>query len=332
MVKNSIDKDVPVSPEDTAAPLSPELVQHDRPVPHHKSHWNIGRLFWGLLLVLIGGLILANNFGLVAVHWAGLWRLWPLVIIAAGLSTLSLTSWIWRILAIVLAIATLVAVAFVATGNYSVVPTVRVHEATVQRISSDIKQADITIQAGASTLRVNTADQNNIANVKLESNVADLVETSTRSGDMQRINFSMGGSNQWWIGDIRSTWTVNLTRSLPLNLAVDAGASDTVIDVSQAQLRSATVKAGASSLTLKLGDREATTAVTIDSGASSVVVQLPVASGVRLKLDGGLTTKHLADLQDVGNATYESPGYAQASKKIDIIGKVGVASFTVERY
>ena len=87
--------------------------------PSHKnSNLNIGRIFWGLLLILVGGLLVIDNFAWANVNWSELWRLWPLLIIAAGLSILSIRSVVWKILSAVLAIFTLAAVAFVAlSGN-----------------------------------------------------------------------------------------------------------------------------------------------------------------------------------------------------------------------
>ena len=83
------------------------------------DNWNIGRIFWGLLLVLIGGMLVADNFGWLNVNWGDLWRLWPLVIIAIGVSILSVKGIVWKIFTIVLAAVTLGAIAFVALGNYS---------------------------------------------------------------------------------------------------------------------------------------------------------------------------------------------------------------------
>jgi len=81
--------------------------------------WPIGRIFWGLLLIILGGLLIIDNFNLVNVNWLDLWRLWPLIIIAIGLSVLSIRSIVWKIFTIILAIVTLIAVVYIALGNYS---------------------------------------------------------------------------------------------------------------------------------------------------------------------------------------------------------------------
>lgn len=320
----------------------PPRDESDTPVDKHReakrqsqpevSGWNVGRIFWGLLLVLVGGLLLADNFGLVAISWNGLWKLWPLLIVMAGLSILSVRNWVWRILSVLLVVVTLVAIAYVAVGGAADANNSSVQETTVRQVAGEIDEANISIKAGASVLRVGTSDQDAIADVRFESNGARLNEKSSRSGTTQVIEFSMDDVDRWWFANMRNNWDIDLTRNIPLRLDIDAGASDTIVDMSLARLRSARIDAGASSIDVKIGSMEDVVDVEIDSGASSVVVRIPQNSGVQLELDGGLTSKNLADLNDLGNDTYESPSYAQAAKKVVIKANVGVASFTIERY
>ncbi|MEI6053992.1 MAG: DUF5668 domain-containing protein [Candidatus Saccharibacteria bacterium] len=82
------------------------------------GNWGIGRIFWGLLLVLVGVMLIAENFGYINVNWVDLLRLWPLLVIAAGLSILSVKSVVWKIFTIILAVVTLSAIAFVALSAY----------------------------------------------------------------------------------------------------------------------------------------------------------------------------------------------------------------------
>lgn len=303
-------------------------------VENEKRDWGVGRIFWGLLLVIVGGLIFFDNLELVEVNWNDLWRLWPLIIIATGISILSLRNVIWRIVSILLIALTLGAIVWVMVGDYPGTQILRSSEISVQKTSDAVKQAEVSIKTGASSLKIDTANQNEIVKSKLESNIANISEKSTVSSGIQQISLAMdtNRSINWWTGNVRSSWTVSLTRNLPLKLIVDAGASATDIDVSKAQLQSATIKIGASSLTLKLGDKEDAVNVNLDSGVSSITIRVPEKSGVRLRLESGLTSKNIADLDKVSENTYQSSGYDGSEHKINIDGEIGVSSFTIERY
>jgi len=298
----------------------------------NKSRWSVNKLFWGLLLILVGGLMLASNFGFVDVKWGNIWRLWPLIIISAGLSIMSFKNVFWRILMVLLVILSLGAIAWVAVGNFSNFSILRSQELSVNKLSSDVKQAEVSIKAGASVLHIDTANQEQIAKVNLESNYSTLSKTTTQNNNIQQIDFFMTNNNSWWSGDIRNIWDVKLSQSVPIVLNVDAGASETKIDTSSAMLKEMNIKTGASSLDLKLGSIENISNLNIDSGASSVTLRVPSNVGVRLKLEGGLATKELSDLTETTKDTFESLNYPQSQKQINITAKIGVSSFTIERY
>ena len=299
----------------------------------NKGNWNVGKIFWGLLLVLVGGLALANNFGLIDVNFANLWRLWPLLIVAAGISILSLNNMAGRIVTIVLVVITLGAVTWVMVGNY---PNLALHKynTTIKKTSDAVKQAEININAGASSIQIGTISTDLVADVEFESNIASLSETSKLVGDSQQIALAMksGENNGWMIGDVRNIWNIDLTTDLPLTLNIDAGASSSDIDMSGSKLKNMYIKTGASSAIIKLGDKEKITNINIESGVSNIVVKVPKSSVVQLLSDNGLTSNNLADLVNVGNNRYESPSYSQSAKQINIISKIGLSSFTIERY
>ncbi|GEB75791.1 cell wall-active antibiotics response protein LiaF [Sporolactobacillus inulinus] len=50
---------------------------------HKKSHW-----FWGGFFLIYGGLLYADQARMLIFHWSDFWKLWPYLIIYAGLSML----------------------------------------------------------------------------------------------------------------------------------------------------------------------------------------------------------------------------------------------------
>ena len=97
-----------------------------------KTNNFVSSLFWGLLLIIIGCLFLAENFGFTQINWDGLWRLWPLLIIYTGLSMITVKNVIWKVFLPILMIASLVFVVYVAASDFSVNTNIKISNATTK--------------------------------------------------------------------------------------------------------------------------------------------------------------------------------------------------------
>ncbi|MCX6761104.1 MAG: PspC domain-containing protein [Candidatus Nealsonbacteria bacterium] len=81
---------------------------------HYKSNLNIGRLFFGLLFLVIGFAFLIKNFGWIPGVYVGigyLFKFWPVFIIICGLSFLSRGSRIGAILSVVFVVIVIILLA-----------------------------------------------------------------------------------------------------------------------------------------------------------------------------------------------------------------------------
>lgn len=294
-----------------------------------------GKVFWGLLLILAGGLLLLGNFGLVNVDWSNVWKLWPLFIVFAGLSVLSFKHIIWRIISVIFALLTIAFIAWVAIGGFDKINfsnnNSKEYTANVEVESEDIKSAVISINSGASNMNIYSANQDSVVEATLDSDFANLSNESEKVGTVQKIDLSMESSGIWF-GSFKNDWDVKVTRDLPISFDLDTGASDVNIDFSEALVDLIDIDMGVSDLDLILGNRQKLTEVEISSGVSSIKVKIPESSGVKLNIDEGLTTKKLADLSKVDEGIYQSADYEKAQNKVEIIAKVGVSSFTIEKY
>lgn len=294
--------------------------------------WNIGAIFWGLLLVAFGGLLLLGNLGIVEVNWSELWRLWPLLIVGAGFSVLATTHWLWKALSMVFIVVAIFAVIWIGTGQYETGTT----GLTSQNVSVDtdrgVMQADVTVRAGASKLTINSDDMSRVLLAKLTSNGLMLQENVSREGMTQKVVLSSDAQRGIWFGPQQNTWDVTVTERLPMKLTIDAGASSIDADLSEVQLTNLSVKAGASSTVITLGSKQADLNVDIDSGASSTVLRIPKDSGVTMSFDGGLSSREFDDLKEISEGEYRSDNYETATNRIIINVDAGVASFKIERY
>lgn len=295
--------------------------------------WDMSRVFWGLVLVLVGLLLLLDNFGVVDVSFGNIWQLWPLLIVLWGVSLLNIKGSWWTIVSAVLLIASLGLIAWAAVGT---VPTrdveSRVQSQRIDRGSGEIDKLEVTVKSGAGKLQIGSRDAEEPVEAVLRSGFTSLNVDSQTDDSTQRIEVSASGDRVWWTGGVRNDLDVWLTRRLPVDLNIHTGASDLDADLSDVMLKKLDIDLGASSGLVTLGDLVDLVDVQLSAGASSVTLRVPRDSGVSVQLDKGLSSQDIGDLQDKGDGVYESADFDSASKKIIVRGDIGVTSFRLERY
>lgn len=303
--------------------------------PNHAHHLKIGDLFWGLLLILIGGLVIASNLGYVELHWNSVWGLWPLIIIAVGASILAVKHVVWRIFSVILVIAALMLVAWVLVGGMTIgVDQVRRSEFGIVKQLNTIDKATVKVIGGAGVLNISSSEQSEIVKSVLDSNISKAVYGEIVDGDTQAVTLTMDTVNNNWfkIGSVKNDWSIKLNQSIPLTLDVNAGAVSSNIDLSNTHATSTVINLGASSLVLKLGSLEKNISVDLKSGVSSITIKVPKSSGVAMNIESGLTSNDVADLLKVSDGLYESADYNKSTNKINITAKTGVSSLKIVRY
>jgi uncharacterized membrane protein len=300
------------------------------------KNWNIGAMFWGLLFVLIGVLLLLNNFGIIEVNLSNIWQLWPVVIIGIGLSVLSPRGWLWGIISVILTIAMLGLVAFAVIDN----PTYRNIQGwsnqDTKKLSDDAVNAakiDITIDTPATSLSLSSSDSRRGVEAIQQSKSTNLnIDAETR-GDTRYIRIGSESSRRFWFrGDVANNLDIDLTRKLPVSLSIDTGAASVSGDLSQVKLKSLNIDTGASSIDLKLGAIESRQEVVLDAGASKLAFKIPKSVGVRVESSGGLKSTSFEGIEKVSDSVYESKGFADSEKQITIRADLGVSRFEISRY
>jgi hypothetical protein len=310
-----------------------ELVEKTETKP---KGWSFGTLFWGLLFVLVGSLFLLDNFNILEVQLDNIWQLWPLLIIGAGISFLNLRGIWWKVVSIVLVLATIGLVGFVMTSQNGLQfgqAKSQVHSETkVKRENDEIKKFDLNIETGAIGLKVGSQTGADFATATLDSNRRLTLKTDTQtSNDTQKTTISTKGNGFVW-NTLGNTLNVRLSQSVPTKLLLDTGATSINADLSLVRLTDLTIDTGASSVDAKIGNKEANVTITIDAGASSITLRVPKETGVRVKHDGGATKIDFDDVDKKDNDIYESSNFSSAAQKITIKSDTGASTFTIRRY
>jgi hypothetical protein len=264
-------------------------------------------IFWGILFIGLGLLILINNFSTLFMDWATIWKLWPLVVVLLGISLLVKhkygKSFLGGLAAIILALAIFASfktashffhndfeIVFDDDGDY-------VFEKTEysEEFDSTLQFATLNFDAGAGSFNISKVTEN-LFDATAEGK-KDLFRLKRFDHDStSKIDFDMHGS------------------------------------LSEFKIKSVDVDMGAASTNLKLGENYPETKVTIDAGASDVDMFVPEGSGCRIITDGALSSKHFDDFEKLKSDHYETAKFEEAENKIYIEIDSGVSSISVKRY
>ncbi len=328
--KKEIKKEVKqaLSKETAPSPPSP-------PAKRPPRGYNYGNLFLGIFIVLVGFVLLGQSTGLYQIN-LDIWQLWPLLIIAIGLSLLSRGGWVAALIA---ALVTVLVLAIL--GSVVLINAVSVKSGasqsrapTFQSFSIErefgVKSAEIKVQTGAGELTIDGGSEKLVSGT-FESSFLRLETQSEVKGDVQQVTLKTVGSLRRF-GRHPNDLEFSINSFIPVQLVVESGAIDMDIDLSSVNAELVEIDTGASRLNLTLGDEATSSKVNIEAGASSINIDLPETVGARVVMDAGLSSKDLVGFKKVDSKTYQTEDYQTASKKIDISLDVGVSSISIERH
>lgn len=257
-------------------------------------------LFWGVVLVVIGLLALLDNLGLLAgINVWGL--LFPIGLILLG---------IW-----------------VLWGNFFRSST------EVEQLSLPLggaSQANIRLQHGAGRLFISGGAPPGILIEGDFGGGADI--TKNQRGDLLDIRLNTKLQFVpfvWWRGSSLD-WDIRLNQEIPVSLELETGASEARLDLGELQVDRLSLKCGASSVKLYLPKNAGQTSATVEAGAASIDVQIPVGVAARIRSRGGLSRLSLDEKRfpRFGDI-YQSADHDSAANKIDLDIQMGVGSVSI---
>ena len=306
-------------------PAKTEVV---REIHHHHDHSRSpGGMFFGILIVAIGVYFLGKQAGWFPADVDLNWNLiWPLFIIAFGVSLLSRRGTFGWLVTTILTIAVLGFLAAMAFGWMGTSPALTTDVIGIAK-EANVTSAVFTVGTGAGKLTMTGGASQLVSGTYTHTGMT-LEKSSSVAGNVQDVTLKTTGS--WaWFGMHRNDLTLRVASDVPTTLNVNSGASDMDLNFADVMLQAVDIDTGASSLVLNLGDKVDQSSVKVKAGASSVTVSLPKTVGVKVTLDAGATSKNLTDFHKLDDKTYESTNYSSTTKKVHLDFDLGAASLTV---
>jgi hypothetical protein len=256
-------------------------------------------VFWGLLLVILGGLFFLKAAGYITGDVLG-W-FWPVLIVAVG---------VWIMLG----------------GLGSRGGTSQVNSFSIPLQGA--REASLAINHGAGRMELRAGPS---GDVLLTGSAAVATNQSAQLiGDRLDVSIDAGPSFLPFVGPKGGVWRYRLNPDIPTALSIHAGASDLDMDLSDLRVTHLSFEGGASSLRLVVPRRVENALMEIQAGATSIQVQVPEGVAVRFR------TKSIGSLNVNENrfprresGLFQSPDYDSAGYRADIVVDGGATSIQV---
>jgi hypothetical protein len=294
-----------------------------------------GGLVGPAILISLGVVLLLNNMGWLGWDvWQTLLRLWPLLLIAAGLDLLIGRRSILGSLLVVLVLLSLLGAAVWWSGSWwrGGVPVVG---DTITQTLDGATRADVTIGLGAGTLRLYALDDS-----------ADLVHATVKRAarDQLERSFTVNGDTAFFTLRNRSpsgllmpfgggrpdqvVWDLRLNRDVPMGLKVDSGAGTATLDLAQLQIANLDVNTGVGQTTVTM-PAQGRVQAQINGGIGETTVTIPAGVAVRIQATAGLGQVRVVGNYQRQDKLYVSPGYDTATNRVDLQVNGGIGSITI---
>ncbi|MDY0102424.1 MAG: DUF5668 domain-containing protein [Lentimicrobium sp.] len=309
------------------------------------------KIFWGVMLVLIGVMFILKNTGIIFFDWLTIWRLWPLVLILWGISIIPVKDYVKLILSLVfIALSILLVNRYDKTGYYSFgwnghdqrrhfewndndsENTNESKQEMFQTLDSLITHVELKLEAAAGDFRIdeNIPEDKMLTFVKTGS-IGNYSMTSRDDSTKRFVELKINESN------IRMNNRSNRVQ-LGLNtypvwdFDLDIGAASIDFDLSSYRVGNLKIDGGASSIKVKLGEAMEHTDVDIDAGAASIDLFIPEGAGAELKTETALTSRNFQGFTKIKNGLYRTDNFETSAQKIKIDIDAAVSSVNIKRY
>jgi len=304
------------------------------------------KIFWGLLLVMIGVLFILKNTGVLSFSWHTMWQLWPVILILWGISLIPVNDWIKLALSFVTVIITFFAVQqyspkdrhdwkFDWNDRHNTEKEDVVNSSTYNNILSEdfdsiTRYAELKLNIGVGNFKINDTT-GKLIEVKHDNDNANYSMTAKEQDSLTSIDLSLE-KGEFNDGDIKNNVVMKLNPNPIWDMELNVGAAEVKFDLSAFKTRNLKIQGGASDIDIKLGSGLPLTDLKLEAGAASITIRVPESVGCEIISNTFLSSKDFKGFTKVGSQLYQTPNYATSTNKIKINLQAGVARVDVIRY
>ncbi|PKL88815.1 MAG: hypothetical protein CVV23_08355 [Ignavibacteriae bacterium HGW-Ignavibacteriae-2] len=297
-----------------------------------------GQIFWGVLFVTIGSLILLQRYDIFIMDWSFVWDLWPVLLILWGLSIITKETFVKPIITVLIAFfigAVLYgSVSNIVDGSNNVLWQNDDYDVRTfyEDYYENIKFADLKLSAGVGTFTIKDRTSRLIKGIA-QGNIGEYTFNTYNNDDNTNINVEMNEADfNPFKNKTRNRLELQLNENTIWNLDLNLGAAKAYFDLTPFKVQNLSLKTGATKTKIKLGKEYNNTDVNIEMGAATLDIAVPKEAGCRLKGDMVLIIKDLKGFSKLDSGYYETDNFDSAAQKITINVNGGVSALDINRY
>lgn len=325
------------------------------------------KLIPGAILACIGAILLLNNFDVIDFHWMNILHLWPIFLIMGGVNLVFAgnRSPLATVIKLSVVIACFALLVFGHFGErYNFWPgvynyhynndndddddnddsdTTSTDSSTVKPegnntfnkdYSADDKLVRVNINGGGTTYTLNDTTSK-LFTAETKEFYGRYEFNATKEDSVTVLNLHMKNNKGWHFDsdDNKSNEAIIKLNPNPVyEFNVETGATKLDFDLTKFKVKSVTLKGGAASFNVKLGNPLETTNVEVSTGVSEVNFSIPKGAACSIRTNSGLSSNEFEGFNKKENNLYETAGFDAAKNKIYIHMSGGISDFKVNRY
>ncbi|MFN3345258.1 MAG: LiaI-LiaF-like domain-containing protein [Chloroherpetonaceae bacterium] len=304
-----------------------------------------GSIFFGSFLIVLGGLFLVKNLGIETTSIDSLTKLWPLILIALGVSYLIGNEVIARVLSAVSGVLGGVIVwtlfqqftpskvfSFDYPSNSSQTDSVAQVQSLVAVYDGKATRAQCKIEADVGEFILSDTTRH-LLKVEAKSNFGVYELRQVRKGDTEEVAIEMQDAEVALGQKMTNKFTLALNPNPIWDIQTDIGAAKVDFDLSSFQVQHIDIESSAASVKLKIGSRCDSVRLNLSAAASTLKLLVPKESGCQIVSEDDFSSKiNASGFTKHDKSVLRTQDFEDAPKKIFIVLESGLSNLTIERY
>ncbi len=312
-------------------------------------------IFWGVLLVAVGGLFILDNMDLINFSFSALVGLWPLLLVLWGISILPMKAVYKTVGGLLIAVFALV---YASTSDKTFWWQDHIIDKFDKNVHMDyghddddyddeeetyytfifdeeeddnITEAKLNMDVAAGKFRIDEPTTEHIIDFGAYSNIGPYTGNMVMNGNSAEIHIDLedgvvkNGTN-------RNKASIKLNPKIDWDLNLNIGAADFRADLRKFKVSKVDIDGGASAIRVKIGDLQKETYIKIDAGAASIRIDIPEGAACKVDSKSFLVDLELDNFQKNEEGDYVTSNYDESDQKITINIDAAISKLKVDRY